>query len=156
MANFSIAVAITLQNEGGYVDNPKDSAGATKYGITQEDMPGVNIADITVNQAQEYYSENYWKPLYGQIADQEIASKTFDMGVLFGVRTAVHMLQQAIGVEPTDGVFGVDTLDHLNQTDPTTALNAFKRELIDYVYSIVTNKPSQRVFLKGWINRILS
>src|ERR1700686_393552 len=96
MADFNQAVAKTLVHEGGYVDNPNDPGGATKYGITQADMPGINIADITTEQAVAYYAEHYWKTLYSQITDQSLAEKLFDMGVLFGVGTAVKLLQIAL------------------------------------------------------------
>ena len=47
MADFNLAVALTLQHEGGFIDLAADPGGATKYGITQADMPGVQIADLT-------------------------------------------------------------------------------------------------------------
>jgi len=54
MADTNQSIALTLQNEGGYVDNPNDKGRATKYGITQEDLPGQDIAELTVAQATAY------------------------------------------------------------------------------------------------------
>ena len=59
MADFQIAVHKTLVHEGGFVDNKNDSGGQTKYGITQADLPGVSIKDITLEQAVAYYAEHY-------------------------------------------------------------------------------------------------
>jgi len=156
MADFKIAVQKTLLHEGGYVNNPNDSGGATKYGITQADITEVNIADITTDQAIAYYSERYWKPLYSQINDQLIAEKLFDMGVLFGVATAVKMLQ--FSMQPrinlvSDGNFGPNTL---NATNLIGDLNEYKKTLFQHAVYIAVNNPKDAGFLHGWENRINS
>lgn len=156
MSDFQLAVAKTLVHEGGYVNNPADRGGPTKYGITQSDMPGVNIAGITPEQAAAYYSEHYWKPLYSQITSQAMAEKLFDCGVLFGVGTAVKMLQISMAKEinlVSDGTFGPNTLAATNMYGD---LNAYKQTLLAHVIGIVTNNPSQSVFAQGWSNRINS
>src|ERR1700675_3897552 len=93
MADSKIAIAATLVHEGVYVDNPNDAGHATNMGVTQADMPGQDMKLLTVDQAVAYYQQNYWKPLYSQIQDQFLGSKIFDMGVLFGVGTAIKILQ---------------------------------------------------------------
>lgn len=156
MADFNTAVAKTLTHEGGYVNNPADPGGATKYGITQADMPGVNIAAITPQMATAYYQEHYWKPLYSQINDQLLAEKLFDMGVLFGVGTAVKLFQTSMESDihiVSDGNFGPETLADANQYGN---LQAFKTTLIQHVVAIVNTKPELHVFGDGWINRINS
>lgn len=157
MADFKTAVSKTLTHEGGYVNNPADRGGPTKYGITQADMPGVNIANITADQAAQYYAENYWKPLYSQITDQLLAEKVFDMGVLFGAATAVKMLQISMTNEiglVSDGVFGPNTLAAVNQS--SGLLPGYKTTLIQHVVNIVNVHPEDGVFINGWISRINS
>lgn len=160
MADFEKAIALTLVHEGGFVDNPADPGGATKYGVTQKDMPGVNIADITPAQATEYYREHYWKPLYSEIVDQSVASKLFDMGVLFGIGEAVKLLQIVLQTAyPTlviDEEFGPTTLGYVNDAEPQSLLSAYKTALVTYTLRIVTNKPALRVFTAGWGRRINS
>ncbi len=160
MAIFITAIQKTLVNEGGFVDNPNDPGGATKYGITQRDMPDVIIHDITEVQAVAYYQEHYWKPLYSQIVSQDVADKVFDLGVLFGVGEAVKVLQIVLqtGVPSTtiDGDFGPETLSAVNQIDPTSLLNAYKTAMVTYMLRIVTNKPNLRQFAAGWGRRINS
>lgn len=156
MADFQQAVQKTLVHEGGFTNNPHDKGGPTKYGITQADMPGVNIADITQEQAITYYSEHYWKDLYSQIKDQLMAEKIFDMGVLFGVGTAVKLLQismqHAIAVV-SDGNFGPNTLNATNQIGD---LNEYKQVLLAHIVNVVTNNPGDAVFVQGWTNRVNS
>ncbi len=158
MADFNQAVQKTLTHEGGYVNNPHDHGGATKYGITQADMPGVNIADITIADAAAYYKEHYWKALYAQITNQLLAEKLFDMGVLFGVGTAVKMLQISMTHEiglVSDGQFGPNTLAAVNQST-IDLLPGYKTTLIQHVINIVNVKPDQGVFINGWVARINS
>lgn len=156
MADFLTAVAKTIIHEGGYVNNPADRGGPTKFGITQSDMPGVDISGLQVTQAEAYYQEHYWKPLYSQITKQEVADKLFDMGVLFGVKTATRMLQTSMESEihlVSDGDFGPETLSDVNLY---ASLPQYRTTLIQHVINIVHNDPSQNIFSAGWVNRINS
>jgi lysozyme family protein len=154
--DINTAIQKTLVHEGGYVDNPHDKGGPTKYGITQADMPGVDIANITTDQAIAYYQEHYVKPLHAQITDQLLGEKIFDMGVLFGVGTAVKMLQISMAKEinlVSDGTFGPNTL---NATNMYGDLNAYKQTLLAHIINIVTANPGDTVFVKGWTTRVNS
>jgi len=158
MADFKIAVALTLIHEGGYVNNLNDSGGETNMGITQKDMPGQDMKTLTVEQATEYYAQNYWKALYSQIESQDIASKLFDMGVLFGVGTAVRELQRIIKIHnvPVDGQFGPRTLDVVNTAEPVGLLAAYKTSLVSHAVNIIAASQQDRVFFAGWVRRINS
>lgn len=155
MADSKIAIAKTLVNEGGYVNNPNDSGGPTKYGITQRDLPGEDIENLTPERATAYYLENYWKSLYSEIEVQSVANKIFDLGVLFGVGEAVKLLQILFGIT-SDGVFGPVTLAHVNQTDATNLLVTYKTAFVTYAIGIANEKPQDREFLTGWIRRVNS
>jgi lysozyme family protein len=156
MANLDISIAKTLVNEGGYVDSKNDPGGATKYGVTQKDMPGISIQDLTEAQATAYYQENYVKPLYTQIENQDTCDKLFDMGVLFGIGTAVRILQLTMGIKDSDGVFGPETLLITNEADQPSLLVSYKTNLVTHAFNIATANPSLRVFLAGWGRRINS
>lgn len=151
MADPKIAIAITLQHEGGYDNDPNDPGGATNMGIEQRDLPNIPIQTLTVAQAVAYYLENYWKPLYSDIVSQEVASKLFDMGVLFGVGTAVKAIQTALEIH-ADGVFGPVTLEIVNST--ADVLWSFKHQLIAHVTALVTANPKLGEFLVGWERRV--
>jgi lysozyme family protein len=155
MADFKTAVLITLKNEGGYVDNPLDPGGATNMGVEQRDLPDIDIKSLTQDQAIAFYQERYWKPLYSQIEDQGVANKLFDMGVLFGIGTAVMNIQTALDIM-ADGIFGPETLQSTNGADPASLLSAFKTLLVTRALYIGQTKPSERVFVAGWIRRINS
>jgi|SRR5579859_1138432 len=175
MSEFSKAIPITLVHEGGFVNDPADPGGATKYGVTQKDLDEtrvdypsypVNVADLTEEQAASWYEtttkpEQFNNPLYWQIEDQNIASKLFDLGVLFGVREAVKILQIVLApvfpeLGAPDGVFGPHTLAAVNQSDSASLLNAYKTAFVAYTLRIAVNHPTERKFVAGWGRRVNS
>jgi lysozyme family protein len=155
MSDFKQAILLTLQHEGGWVNNPHDSGGETNMGITQKDMPGQDMKTLTVEQATAYYLENYWKLHYSGINDQSIVNKLFDMGVLFGVGTAVKILQAALNLK-TDGSFGPMSLTAVNAAEPISFLIAYKTGLVNRALGVVNAVPSDRIFFAGWVKRINS
>jgi lysozyme family protein len=155
MSDFRTSVLKTLAHEGGYVNNSNDSGGATNFGITQKDLPGQDMQLLTEDQAVQYYADHYFKSLYSQIDSQLITDKLFDMGVLFGVGTAIGILQLCLGVTH-DGVFGPGTLAAVNQADETSLLLGYKTNLVTHAFNIAIAHPQDRVFIKGWTTRINS
>jgi lysozyme family protein len=158
MSDFNIAVKLTLQHEGGYVDNPNDAGGATNMGIEQRDLPNIPIRDLTVQQAVAYYQERYWKQFYSQIASQDIANKLFDMGVLFVVGEAAYLLQRALNFPPAQWtkVFDAATLLATNDAKSADLLGAYRVHLHAHALNLANASPNDRVFLMGWLNRINS
>jgi lysozyme family protein len=168
MADLNISIWKTLQNEGGFQAEPNDRANwtggeigvgklvGTKYGITTLDMPGVDIMNITEQQATQYYLEHYVKTLYNQIESQLIADKLFDMGVLFGVEEAVISLQRALRLSNVDGQFGPETLEATNAADPAQLLAGFKNQLAKRAVEIAQERPAEAPNLPGWLRRVNS
>lgn len=176
MANYKQAVQKTLIHEGGYVNNPADPGGETYRGVSRKNWPDWSGWDIIDNYKShprfpqildsdtglqslivEFYREGYWKNLYSQIDDQPLAEKLFDMGVLFGVGTAVKMLQISMTNEiglVSDGQFGPNTLAAVNQS--INLLPGYRTTLIQHVMNIIQVKPGLGVFVNGWVARINS
>ena len=167
MADFKTAILITLDHEGGFQKDSNDHANwssgkigegtliGTKYGITTLDMPGVDIENLTPDQAVEYYMEHYWKSLYSQINSQAVANKLFDLGVLFGIGTAVGILQLTVGVT-VDHNFGPLTLRAVNESDETSLLTNYKANMVTHAFNVAAANPNERGYLRGWGNRINS
>lgn len=155
MADFKISVVKTLQHEGGYVNDSQDSGGETNMGISKREYPDLDIKNLTQDQAVEIYREGYWKNYYSQIADQSLADKIFDLGVLFGVGTTVKVLQIVLGLT-ADGAFGPTSLEKLNSVDPVSCLAAFKTGMVTHCLEVVKSSPQDRVFFQGWARRINS
>jgi len=155
MSDSTIAISKTLVHEGGYTNSSSDPGGETNFGISKREYPNLDIKNLTQAQAIEIYKEGYWKNLYSQIESQAVAEKLFDLGVLFGVGTAITILQLTLGVVQ-DGMFGSGTLTAVNQAEEMTLLKSFKGNLATHAFNVVTAKPQERIFIQGWLNRINS
>jgi lysozyme family protein len=155
VADPNISIRKTLVNEGGYSDNSADHGGPTNFGIASASHPGLDIKNLTEEQAIQIYKEQYWKVYYSQIDSQDLADKIFDVGVLFGVGRAVKFLQFVLGVS-VDGAFGPNTLAELNSSDANKVLSDYKVTLVEHAMQIGANDPTQRQFVSGWVRRINS
>jgi lysozyme family protein len=147
------AFDIVMEFEGGdaIVSIPYDKGGVTKYGISKNSFPEINITNLTKDQAKAIYFKNYWE-IGGCIKLQtELQYIYFDTAVNMGVSMAVKILQEACNVT-IDGILGPVTIEESRNVDPVEylLLRAIK-------YSeIIKNDPSQLIFQKGWNNRILA
>lgn len=162
MADLKISIAKTIVHEGGYDNDPADPGGATKYGVEQKDIDGVrdifpdfpaDVKDLTTDQATRYYLHAYVKPHYSEIESQDVADKLFDMGVLFGIGSAVDVLERILNL-PVDGAFGPNDLVATNEAEPTSLLAAYRTGLVSHAIGVANAKPNERKFLHGWIVRI--
>lgn len=158
MADAITAIRLTIQNEGGYVNDPADPGGETNFGISKRSHPNVDIKALTVDSAALIYLNEYWNPLYTQINDQAVANKLFDMTVNMGKMGGVTILQRCLHSSagwacPVDGLFGTGTLSFVNQTEPNALLNELRAQAAMYYVQIVQSSPSQQKFLLGWLRR---
>ena len=60
-SSFDLAIPIVLENEGGYVNDPADPGGETKYGISKRSYPALDIKNLTVEQATAIYLRDFWQ-----------------------------------------------------------------------------------------------
>jgi lysozyme family protein len=155
MSDPKISISKTLIHEGGYTNNPADPGHATNMGITQADLPGRDLHTLTVAEATEYYLEHYVKPLYSQINSQAILDKLIDSGILFGIGEAVGILQMTLNIK-VDHQFGEETLAAVNEADEATLLQGYKTNLVTHAFNVVSVNPAEKIFLKGWSDRINS
>lgn len=170
MADARTAILITLDpaHEGGFQKDYHDRANwtsgqvgvgtlvGTNGGITALDMPGADIEHLTIDQKVAYYTEHYWKPLYSQIDAQVVANKLFDMGVLFGVGTAVKVMQDIFAEHDliADGNFGPHTLSLVNTAEPVSLLSQYKKDLHQHAAAVALARPEEAPFLSDWTRRI--
>lgn len=108
MTAFDQAFDILIGHEGGYVNDPSDPGGETKYGISKRAYPSVDIADLTEDQAKQIYKSDYWDKLFLDTAPPPLALICFDAAVNNGVSAATKFLQAGLNVT-VDGVFGSGT-----------------------------------------------
>ncbi|KWT77357.1 glycosyl hydrolase 108 family protein [Candidatus Magnetominusculus xianensis] len=59
-AYYTAAVRFVLDAEGGYVNDPDDPGGETKYGISKRAYPSLDIKSLTIEDAKRLYRRDYW------------------------------------------------------------------------------------------------
>lgn len=106
--------------EGGFVDDPVDRGGATKYGISLRflvsagkidenadgfadydldmdgDIDGRDIRKLTVEDAYRLYHQFFWEPLDCESFPKPLGEALFDQAVNGGLNAAKKLLQQAV------------------------------------------------------------
>ena len=106
---FDQAVAFVLEWEGGYVDDPADPGGPTRFGISQRAHPDEDIAGMTVERARAIYRASYWDACRCDRLPWPVSLGVFDGAVQHGSSTVSRLLQEVAGVE-RDGVIGPLTI----------------------------------------------
>ena len=149
MSDFNLAIPVVLANEGGYINDPDDPGGETKYGISKASYPHLDIANLTVAQATAIYLRDFW--LFNGLISQTVATKIFDSYVNER-HDAIKIAQRIVGAA-VDGCYGPCTEDLINAANPFTFLTAFRAELVAHYQAIVAANPNEAKFLKDWLRR---
>mgnify|MGYP000016934069 FL=1 len=123
-STFDKAFQAVLHWEGGYVDDPGDPGGETKYGISKQAYPDLDIAGLTKKRAKQIYRSDYWEPSGCDELPSGLDLFAFDTAVNCGVRFAIRALQQAVGTN-CDGIFGPQTKAAAEAADPREALREY-------------------------------
>jgi len=153
---FNRQVEIIFRHEGGYVNDPNDPGGETKFGISKRSYPGLDIKNLSKEKAKEiYWNDFYQKMKIGHIADEDISLQMFDFGVNAG-GNAVKTMQKVLGLKQ-DGVIGNDTLNTVNSyPDQAKLHNLFVDARVQYYKTLAEKRPASTKYLDGWLNRVFS
>ncbi len=179
--NFNEVVTHTLKHEGGFVDDPVDTGGATKWGISLrfamlvEDIIDIDLDDdgdvdvediklITREIATEIYRVQFWeKYSYYKIDSLAIAQKTFDLSVNMGPRKTHLVLQRALRAVnhkvTQDGIIGVKTLSAINSSimlNKIALISSMKSEAAGMYREIIAKHNAFEKYRNGWLNRAYS
>jgi lysozyme family protein len=162
--SFASAIAFILEREGGFVNDPKDRGGATKYGITHGTLSRargtpVTTADVKalrITEAVSIYDVHYWHASGAKEIDDAgrpcLALCHLDAAVNHGPRRAILFLQEALDVSP-DGRFGPITRAALDRSDEKQLVSRYLVIRAQFFRHIVAADQTQLKFLKGWLAR---
>lgn len=163
---FAFALQYLFVDEGGFSNDPDDSGGATKYGVTQRDLEKFLGHTVTVDDvknmskdlAAQVYEKFYWNPqkLFN-LTNQAIATSVLDTCVLYGETTGMIMAQKALNEFgqklDTDGVNGDHTTAALNSIQPAQFIPAFKDQILSRIERIIEEAPKDKKFRDDWTKR---
>lgn len=180
MTNFEKCQNFVLKWEGGLTDDVADSGGLTKYGVSwaylkdiEKSRPSVlrdilgtgtvtrqTIKDLTKNQAWRLFKYSFWDPFKLDEMPLAVALCAYDMNVNHGAGNAMRIIQRAANMLPSvmpklsvDGKFGPKTRAAMNHLACPSGIASIAAKRQSFYDSIVANKPSQRVFIRGWTRR---
>jgi lysozyme family protein len=166
MADFKPAFLFTLQHEDSTRSGKVtvDAGGRTRFGIAEKFHPGLPEEFFTgppedaLAEAEKIEEREYWETLrLGEVEDQNVANKLFDMGVDMGVRQGAVYAQRAVNSQgrqlTEDGKIGPKTLAAINAIDPQTFYGLLCQFSAWHYRHIATNNPAQAVNLQGWLKR---
>ena len=168
-----------VAREGGFVNDPDDPGGATKYGVTIHTMQRLGIdltgdgkvgeADVrrrTREQAVGIYVEHYFRRPKIAALPESVQASVFDMCVNAGAN-AVKVLQRLliemgfdVGV---DGAIGPETIRAAHEAGaaaPGHFADAYGIARRNYYYALADARPASRKYARrkdggkgGWITR---
>lgn len=151
----AFAKLVDPEHEGGYVNDPKDPGGETKYGISRRSYPGEDIKNMTLDRAKEIYRRDFWGPAGCDGLPDLLKFEMFDLAVNTSAPgkpvTAIRLLQQAVGAG-VDGTLGPNTLLAAQTLDPAKALRRLQGLRLRYYANVP--KATRELYLAGWVNRV--
>lgn len=127
MSNFEKAMEFILKWEGGITT---DTGGLTKYGISQNAYPDLDIENLTVEQAKAIYKEDYWDKLQLDNFCTTDAIVLMDCGVNCGVSRTVGWMNKSSDYR----IILLERIAH---------------------YVKLANLAKYRPYLRGWLNRTM-
>ncbi len=168
-----------VAREGGFVNDPDDPGGATKYGVTIHtmrrlglDLTGdgrVGVADVralTRARAEDIFVAHYFESPQVSRLPNALQASVFDMYVNAG-GNAVKILQRLLrdmGFDVTvDGAIGPQTINATEEAarpDPIALRDAYGVARRNYYFRLADRRPASRKYARtraggkgGWIKR---
>lgn len=127
-----------------------DSGGLTKYGISQKAYPDLDIKDLEYEEASEIFMYDYWNTSKADQLPSPLNIYVVDMAYNAGPRTAMKLLQKALGNVAVDGRWGPRTQAAVSRYGVDELCVLFNSERVrSYVGMRNYDK-----YGAGWINRV--
>lgn len=156
MANFEKCFEILIGHEGGYVNDPLDPGGETKFGISKRSYPNEDIKNLTIERAKEIYKRDFWDKInLDKINSFDVCLSIFDFAVNAGSATAAKLAQRTVGVDD-DGIIGSGTILAINKYDEEKFVYKYAILKIKRYISICEKTPTSKKYFYGWTIRACS
>ncbi|WP_204114151.1 holin-associated N-acetylmuramidase [Shimia biformata] len=168
-----------IAREGGFVDDPDDPGGATKYGVTVHtlrrlgldldgdgDVDAADVRRLDLRRARDIFLDHYFhRPGIGRLPEP-LWPSVFDMYVNAGAN-AVKVLQRLLremGQKVTvDGAIGPQTETACHRAfalAPEQFVDAYGIARRNYYFALADARPASRKYVRtraggkgGWIKR---
>lgn len=117
--------------EGGYINDPDDPGGETKYGISKKYHPNLDIKNLTLDQAINIYKLEYWDANNLEQMAFPLSVAALDAFVQHGPKKVRAMLEESQG-----------------------NVQKFINCRVLYYLTLIQKNPKLIKFKKGWLRRM--
>lgn len=159
MDTWGTAITFVLKMEGGYSTDPNDPGGETNFGISKKAYPDLDIKNMTVEQAQDIYKNDFWQACDCDSLPAPFAIALFDTAVNQGTREAIRILQISLGgtanLVAVDGIMGDATITATHKADPKV-IKKFLAERMAAYARLMAAKQNLLVYAVNWSFRVIS
>lgn len=165
MAKIENLSPIVAKWEAGFVNDKTDKGGVTNMGITigtwrqiGYDKTGDGIIDIQDIRALDEHDfaavlKIYWNRWQAnRLINQSVANILVDWVFTSGA-WGIKIPQRILGLKE-DGIVGPATLKAVNSANQKELFDKIFKAREKFFNDIVKNNPSQKRFIKGWLNRL--
>lgn len=121
--NFDACLQVTLQEEGGYVNNPRDPGGPTNAGITIatlthemgrkatiEDVRNLTRTPEGKAHVRSIYHDKFWNLIDGDALPRGVDMMLFDICVNSGPGRALPWGRETLPLHPIDRIRALDRM----------------------------------------------
>ncbi len=166
MAKVELLAPKIFKWEGGFVNDPSDSGGATNMGVTlgtwkqigydKNDDEIIDILDIrllTKADATIVLKKYYWDRWKADhIINQSIADILVDWVWCSG-KWGIILPQRILQLKE-DGIVGPMTMKMVNAVNQQVFFQSIMHERIEFINELVIKQPKNMKFKAGWLNRL--
>lgn len=184
MAKVELLLPKILKWEGGFVNDPADSGGATNKGVTlatykayckahKKKMPTVaDLKKITDEEVLAILKEFYWDKMRADEINNQSIAELCVQGIWGSGSSYIKVMQGVIGVKQ-DGSVGPVTIAAINSANQEilykhlwerrkkffediveSSVKAYERRIGRLATERELMKYTKKRFMKGWINRL--
>ena len=132
--DFDMAFDRLMGHEGGYVNDPQDPGGETKWGVSKRSYPNLDIKNLTKEQAKKIFRKDFWDKVQGDKLYDGVAWQLADFAYHSGPARAVAVYQDVCR-------------DDMSESDQILLILAERLEWM-------TNLPGWPRYSRGWARRI--
>ena len=166
MKVFEKAFQSTIGHEGGYVNDPDDPGGETKFGISKRSYPDIDIQELIIEDAQKIYFLDYWKKQSCHLIEDwpDLAMELFDTSVNMGVGRGARIFQEALNLSNrnqrdgkninVDGAIGAKTISACRANKNKRRLFNIMNILQGEFYINLMRKNEVKEKFVGWFDRV--
>lgn len=153
-ANLADALEALLVREGGYVNDPNDAGGETKYGISKRSYPNEDIKNLTPERAKAIYTRDFYNAPGFHKLPLEYSEPVFDLGVHSGPAQAVRIMQRTVRAK-ADGALGPATVAAVTSRPAAEFRRRFAVERLLFYLSTILARPTNLKYARNWFGRAM-